>query len=135
MKAHGACPGRGRYKWRCPFATGLVGSCDLKSKCSPSEYGRTFYTRFADDLRLFPLVPRGTTQWKSLMKTRTSSERVNKRILNDYSIEQTKFRGKKRCSWWMLIASINIHLDAQVKHAKFDYVIDPLQLITKTKAA
>ena len=69
------------------------------------------------------------------MKSRTSSERVNKRILNDYKIEQTKFRGKKRCSWWMLIASINIHLDAQVKHAKFDYVIDPLQLITETKAA
>ena len=135
MKAHGACPGRGRYKWRCPLATGLVSSCDFKSECSPSKYGRTFYTRFLDDLRLFPLVPRGTSKWKSLMKSRTSSERVNKRILNDYKIEQTKFKGKKRCSWWMLIASINIHLDAQVKHAKFDFVIDPLQLITEKSAA
>jgi hypothetical protein len=135
MKAYGACPGRGRYKWRCPFATGLVSHCDLKSECSPSEYGRTFYTKFLDDLRLFPEVPRGTYKWKSLMKSRTSSERVNKRILNDYSIEQTKFRGKKGCSWWMLIASINIHLDAQIKHAKFNFVIDPLQLISKTLAA
>lgn len=135
MKPWGACPDRGRYKWRCAFATGLVGQCDCKSQCSPSEYGRTFYTKFNDDLRLFPTVPRGTHKWKSLMKTRTSSERVNKRILNDYGIEKTLARGKKHWSWWMMISSINIHLDAQVKHAKFNFVIDPIQLINSDLAA
>ena len=135
MTPYGACPGRDRYKWRCPLATKKVSSCSFKNQCSPSDYGRVFYTYFSDNLRLFPEVPRGTDKWKSLMKTRTASERVNKRILNDYSIENTKARGKKRWSWWTMIASINIHLDAQVKHANFDFIIDPIQLIQDKLAA
>ena len=63
---------------------GSISECELKSECSPSAYGRTFYTRYKDNLRLFTSVPRGTDEWKSLMRTHTSSERVNKRILNDY---------------------------------------------------
>ena len=135
MKPYGSCPGRSRYKWRCAFATGLIGQCDFKSQCSPSDYGRTFYTKFKDNLRLFTLVPRGTDKWKSLMKSRTTSERVNKRILNDYGIEKTLARGKKHWSWWMMISSINIHLDAQIKHAKFSFIIDPIQLINSNLAA
>ncbi|MEW6663341.1 MAG: hypothetical protein AB1447_13440 [Bacillota bacterium] len=49
------------------------------------------------------------------MNKRTTSERVNKRILNDYRLEQAKAWGKKRWSWWVMIHSINIHLDAMLK--------------------
>lgn len=135
MTPNGSCPGRNRYKWRCALASKKIKSCPFKNQCSPSEYGRTFYTKFSNDLRLFPTVPRGTKKWKALMKTRTTSERINKRILNDYGIEKTKARGKKRWSWWSMIASTNIHLDAQIKHGKFDFIIDPIKLIENNLVA
>jgi hypothetical protein len=56
------------------------------------------------------------------MKNRTSVERVNKRILVDYSLEKPRARGKKRINWWLSVHSINIHLDARLKALKFDFV-------------
>lgn len=56
------------------------------------------------------------------MKKRTASERVNKRLLNDYQLEQAKARGKKRWSWWVMIHSINIHLDARLKVSGFNFL-------------
>jgi hypothetical protein len=52
------------------------------------------------------------------MKQRTASERVNKRILHDYGVENSKCLGKNRISFLILIAAINIHLDAQLKTSK-----------------
>jgi len=126
---------RRRVKWRCPLATNKINHCPNKPNCSPSDYGRTHHTNFDDDIRLFTPIARGTKKWKNLMKTRTGAERINSRILNDYSIENTKARGKKHWSWWILISNINIHLDAQIKHAKFDFLIDPIQLIENHIAA
>jgi hypothetical protein len=54
------------------------------------------------------------------MKKRTSAERVNKRLLEDYNMEEAHCGGKKRWSWWTLIHSINIHLDAQIFVSKFN---------------
>ncbi|ETJ35164.1 hypothetical protein Q604_UNBC10438G0001, partial [human gut metagenome] len=60
-------------------------------------------------------IPRGSKQYKEIYKTRTCSERINNRILNDYKIHSLKIRGKKRYSFMTMIASINIHLDARIK--------------------
>ena len=56
------------------------------------------------------------------MKSRTTSERVNKRILNDYGLELSKSRGKKRTFWWSLVHSLNILLDARLKVSKFSFI-------------
>lgn len=62
---------------------------------------------------------------------RTTSERVNKRILNDYKLEQSRSRGKKRWCWWLAVHSINIHLDARIKHSKFNFISILEDLIIK----
>ena len=113
---------RCRIKNRCPLKLGKIDSCSCKDKCSTSDYGRTIYTKPEWDLRLFTAIPRGSYEWKEEMKNRTTSERVNKRILNDYKLEQTRARGKKRWCWWLTVDSINIHLDAQIKVSKFNFI-------------
>ena len=117
---------RCRIKWRCPRVLGKVNASDVCSSCSPSPYGRVVYTKPAWDPRLFCRIPRGTKQWKKLMKQRTASERVNKRILHDYGVENSKCRGKNRISFLILLAAINIHLDAQLKTLKH---VDALSLL------
>ena len=49
------------------------------------------------------------------MKQRTAAERVNDRILHDYGVEDGLVRGKKRISFMVTLAAVNIHLDAQLK--------------------
>lgn len=123
---------RHRIKWRCPYAKGTIQSCSCKEQCSPSTYGRTVYTKPEWDLRLFTSIPRGSKQWKDEMNKRTSSERVNKRILNDYNMEEAHARGKKRWSWWTMVHSTNILLDARIKVSKFNFVSVLDELISKT---
>jgi len=113
---------RCRIKWRCPLAMGKIPACSYKGMCSSSAYGRTFYTKPEWDPRLFTPIPRNSLLWKVEMKKRSASERVNKRILNDYGLERARARGKKRWSWWLMIHSINIHLDARLKVSRFDFL-------------
>jgi len=122
MIHNGFLKDRCRIKWRCPLAMGKIKSCSHKDQCSPSDYGRTFYTKPKWDLRRFTPIPRGSKEWKAEMKKRTGAERVNKRLLNDYQLEQAKVRGKKRWSWRVMIHSINIHLDAMLKVCGFNFL-------------
>jgi len=117
---------RHRIKWRCPYAKGKIQSCSCKEQCSPSDYGRTIYTKPKWDCRLFTAIPRGSEQWQLEMNKRTCSERVNKRILNDYNMEKAHARGKKRWSWWTAVHSTNIHLDAQLFISKIN-ILDILE--------
>ena len=59
------------------------------------------------------------------MKSRTSCERINDRILHDYGVENANSRGKKRISFAVTIAAFNIHLGIQLKllsqTARFDF--------------
>ena len=116
-------PDRCRIKYRCPFALGKIKSCACKEKCSPSDYGRCIYIKPIWDLRLFTIIPRGSDQWKTQMKSRTTSERVNKRILNDYGLELSHIRGKKRTFWLSLIHSTNVLLDARLKLSGFSFIV------------
>lgn len=56
----------------------------------------------------------------------TNSERVNKKLLEDYDMEEAHCRGKRRWSWWPLIHSINIHLYAQLSVSKTN-ILDILE--------
>lgn len=121
-------PDRCRIKYRCPLATGKINSCNCKQDCSPSDYGRCIYIKPVWDLRLFTVVPRKSDEWVKQMKSRTTSERVNKRILNDYGLEYSHTRGKKRLFRWSLIHSVNVLLDARLKVSGFNFI----SLIEKT---
>lgn len=116
----GHCSGRRRLKWRCPLACGKVDSCSCKDSCSPSPYGRCFYTKPDWDVRLYTPITRGTCEYKKIYNNRTGSERVNNRLLNDYHLHDMKIHGKKRNSFFGMIAGINIHLDARVKKQNID---------------
>ena len=117
MSYNGYCTNRSRIKWRCPLKCGKVEDCTCLSVCSPSPYGRVFYTKPDWDLRLFTPVPRGSKEFMDTYKNRTSSERINNRILNHYNLHKMGIRGKKRFSFFSMIAGINIHLDARLKAA------------------
>jgi hypothetical protein len=104
---------RCRLKWRCPKTLGK--SCADCVNCSPSPYGRVIYTKPDWDLRIFSKIPRGSHSWKLKMKSRTSIERINDRILHDYGVESSHSRGKKRISFAVSIAATNIHLDIQLR--------------------
>ena len=120
---------RYRRKWRCPFALGKVERCDLCDSCSSSDYGRVVYTKVDWDPRIFCDIPRGSDEWKQIMNERTACERVNNRILNNYGVEKSRTRGKKRIFFLTMVAAINIHLDAQLKIRKENGCSDLLSLV------
>lgn len=113
----GYSKGRSRIKWRCPraFTQGGLERYRPCPNCSESSYGRVVHTKPSWDIRLFTRIPRGSDEWKAKMRQRTAAERVNNRILHDYEIEGGDTRGKKRISFMVTLAAINVHLDAQVK--------------------
>ena len=123
MIFNGLCANRYRLKWRCPLkcgkrtSKGKALSCEKMSSCSPSTYGRVVYTKPDWDSRLFTPVPRDSKEFKDVYKNRTSSERVNNRILNDYNLQNMRIRGKKRFSFFAMVCGVNIHLDARLKLA------------------
>jgi hypothetical protein len=116
--------GRTRTKWRCPCETGKASPCDTCKDCSDSPYGRVIYAKPEWDIRLFTRIPRGSPLWKLKMKERTAAERINNRILNHYGMEHTRRRGKKRISFFVTLATVNIHLDAQLAKLKADGLFD-----------
>ena len=111
----GFCSKRSRCKWRCPVACKKVKNCSCRDSCSSSPYGRCIYTKPEWDIRLYTPVPRGTTEYKNIYKNRTSCERVNDRVLNDYQLHNMKIHTKKRYSFFLWLIGTNIHLDAQLK--------------------
>ncbi|MGB8454487.1 MAG: transposase, partial [Anaerocolumna sp.] len=95
---------KGRSRAKCSS----LDECPLDVPCSPSSYGRVVYTKPDWDIRLFPPVPRGSREWKDTYSTRTCSERVNNRVLNDYHLHDMRIHGKKRYSFFTMMIGINI---------------------------
>ncbi|MEM3486521.1 MAG: transposase [Candidatus Methanomethyliaceae archaeon] len=115
---------RDRMKWRCPLIAGSKSikaqvSCD--TPCSPSDYGRTVYTKPADDLRIFTPTPRESEEWKIIYNMRSGAERSFSRLKKDYNIEESKIRRVRSLKAWCYrahLVAMNQHLDAWVEHAK-----------------
>ena len=113
MVYNGFCPDRYRIKWRCPAICGP----DKKGKpcdctCSTKPYGRVIYTKPADDPRLFTAIPRGTQEWKDTFAKRTSVERVNDALKNDYHAAHSRTRGRRRIFFRLALAAMRGHLEA-----------------------
>jgi len=107
---------RCRHKFRCPLAMGKIDHCDLRDQCSSSAYGRVVYINDGDDARNSgPLLYR-SDKWKQIYKNRTSTERINNRVLNDYRLHQMRIRNGAKNAFFAIFAGINIHLDAWIKN-------------------
>ena len=125
MTNWGADNKRFRTKFRCPYAAGSISYCSLSEECSPLDYGKIVYIKHNDDIRLNTAIPRGSPEWKRIYNNRTSTERVNTRILTDYKLEQPKRYGRRKLCFFAFNNAINIHLDAQTRFSDFDNILSP----------
>ena len=115
MKYNGYDHSRERHKYRCPYLNHSE-QCPMKGECSPSAYGRVVYIKSSTDSKLYGQVPYKSDQWVQIYKNRTCTERINTRIINDYKfVSNNHMHGKKRNLFAMIMAGINIHLDAFYK--------------------
>lgn len=67
--------------------------------------------------KFFGSVQYRSDDWKEQYKNRTSCERMNKRILNDYKVHGLTCRNGSKHFFFEIIAGINVHLDAWIKTA------------------
>ena len=130
----GWCPDRLRHKWRCPKTAGnaklKTSACLACTKnCSASIYGRTIYTYPERNTRLFTKTPRSSKAWKTTYNSRSSCERLNKKVLVDYQLEHCRVRSQKH--WYVrgFLISICLDLDVWVKNSVCS-VIRPLNLLS-----
>ena len=99
-------------KFRCYFA---AHNQESPCCCTPSSYGRTVYIKPHDDFRLFPAVARHSETYKEKLRQRSGAERTNKRVFVDYDVEKGHMRSTKHRFFRIVLAGINIHLDAWLK--------------------
>ena len=102
-------------KYRCPYKKGRVESCPYAGECSKSDYGRVVKVCDKTNLKLFSPLMYGSDEWKKVYKNRTCTERINNRILNDYGLHSLTCRNGSKHFFFMIIAGINIHMDAWAK--------------------
>lgn len=120
MVYHGFCQSRQRHKWRCPLCK-KRDPVSCNRSCSPSAYGRVFYTYEKDNLRFFTRIPRGSTLWKQRYKRRTAAERFNKRLKVDYAVNTVASpRSSRDWAFRVFSSAMCIHIDAWVAQAKLD---------------
>lgn len=104
-----------RHKFRCPLALGRINHCSCSDECKKSDYGHTLYISSKDNPRFFGPLPHGSKKWKDIYNNRTSCERMNNRILNNYKLHQCRMHTRPRLLFLMMMIGINIHLDAYLK--------------------
>lgn len=86
-----------------------------KENCSSSSYGRVVYINDGDDARNGGPIVYKSDKWKQIYKNRTSTERINNRVLNDYHLHQMFIRDEAKHAFFSIFSCINIHLDAWVQ--------------------
>lgn len=94
MRHDGVERSKHRSKFRCPLMNRKDGCCSCENPCSSSKFGRTVHLAMKDNPRLINIPPRDSAEWKAEYAARTSSERCNKRMKNDFNLES----GHHRCT-------------------------------------
>lgn len=100
-----------RWKNMCPCKHG--GKITCPHPCSDSSYGRVIYTTGKDDIRFYPNIVRGSKTWKKLYNNRTSCERINDRILNDYHMADYHIHTTEHYGFLSMAIGIAIHVRAR----------------------
>jgi hypothetical protein len=94
-----------RRKWLFPV------QCDNCNKCS-AKSNKTFYTPTDDNLRYFGTVIRGSKEFKSIYKRRTTTERFNDRLCNDFGAEKAVVFSRERRTVRCFVAAFCCYIDA-----------------------
>jgi len=115
---------RNRMKWRCPAK---VGKWECSCPCSPSNYGRTFYTSTADNPRLFTRIRRDSKDWKKRYAARTGVERCIKRQKTDYNLESSRGRSSQHWNIRVYLIAMCQHVDAWLQEAKKQQQLNTIQ--------
>lgn len=110
MKSHGNDLQRQYAKFICPKMS--KGTCTCESPCSSAKYGRTCSIPMESNIRLYNSPSRESVDWKTTYNSRTSSERCNKRIKNDYLLEDAKHKSTKLWYIRVYLIMMVLHLDA-----------------------
>lgn len=103
---------RGRAKYRCPYAWSDIHKCAHCGECCSTEYGKVVHTVTKDNPRFFNIPARESDEWKEKYKSRTASERANKRIKLDYLFEEAHHRSTRYWYCRLYIILMCIHADA-----------------------
>ena len=62
-----------------------------------------------------PKLSYRSDKWKQIYKNRTSTERINNRVLNNYNLQHMRIYNKAKHAFFAIMADINIHLNARIK--------------------
>ena len=111
MRRNGTEPSKKRLKFRCPRTSRKDGNT-CENPCSDAKFGKVVHIPTSDNPRIFNIPPRESKQWKDEYKARTSAERANKRIKNDYQLENGKYRSSREWYCRLFAILMCIHLDA-----------------------
>lgn len=98
----------------CPKAAEKLSQRKISEICGGCDRRRVEIniTEFA---RSLPKMVYQSDAWKLMYNNRTSSERLNNRVLNDYCVQEYRGHGVNRRFFMNTAAAINIHLDAWYK--------------------
>ena len=113
-----------RRKWRCPAK---CGNWVCQTPCSPSEYGRTFYTSKRTIPGYFLEFAETARSGAVRYSKRTCVERCNKRQKIDYKLEDSKGRSSRHWTMRTMLIAMCQHADAWLEVAKKNNQI-PLEL-------
>lgn len=112
-----------RRKWLFPA------QCDNCKKCAAYSK-KTFYTPTADNPRYFCTVLRDSKQFKTLYKRRTTTERFNDRLCNDFKVEHAVICSRERMIVRSFIAAFCCYIDAWTQQVPVD-ILDIFPAIIK----
>ena len=102
MAFYGFEADRHTLKYRCPaavygFECKECGECSAMGNVSSQGYGRVVRINITKgDRRIFTPIPHGTPSWNRAYNRRSSLERINSRLDNDFYFEKHYIRGKAK---------------------------------------
>lgn len=102
MAFYGFEADRNTLKYRCPaaaygFECKGCGECSASGQVNPGDYGRIVRINITkEDRRIFTPVPYGCPSWDRAYNRRSSLERINSRLDNDFGFEKHYIRGKAK---------------------------------------
>jgi len=100
-----------RHKNRCPNAVSPNKyPCD--KSCSTKDYGRVVHNYLEDNPRIFCPIPRDTDEWRLLYNKRTTTERCNDRIKNDFNVKNAGVRSIEHWTVRFFMGAFCMYLDA-----------------------
>lgn len=107
-----------RRLFLCPVGAGRLSACPNAPEDDPTwscrrdlKRGPSVTVSPRDDPRLFPEIPRNSTQYRTLYKLRSGTERSNNLKKGVYALPGCRHR---RASFWL----IRLHLAGLLQHAK-----------------